>query len=159
MEKRGITNKTVTKKIIIIKMFNFRLSNVSWKTLLILKKTKQISCSSSLFIWKIQKSLSISRIGVCYDGFRIIKINHDFLYITIWRLSKCLILYWLCKNQPLYYAFEKGHLSIVQYLIAKGAILVQKTRKPRGYLQIVQFLSEAGDDIKAKNKNYNTPLY
>ena len=95
----------------------------------------------------LSKSITISYI---YQGAQ---------WSTIWRLSKCLILYWLCKNQPLYYAFEKGHLSIVQYLIAKGAILKQKTRKPRGYLQIVQFLSEAGDDIKAKNKNYNTPLY
>ena len=162
MEKRGITNKIVTKKDYYYKMFNFQLSNVSLKTLLILKKPKKSCCSSSLFIWKVQKLLSISRIGpsnreigAWYDVFRIIKINHDFLYTSeqksialfcIWKRSSsnCSISYW-----------KRGNIEAKDYEENTPLHIACS----RGHLQVVQCLSEARDDIKAKNRKQNTPLY
>ena len=88
---------------------------------------------------------------------------------TILRIIKYLTLYWwtLQKSTALFCIWKRSSSNCSITYCKRGNIETKdyKENTPfhvacsRGHLQIVQCFSEAGDDIKAKNKNQNTRLH
>ena len=69
---------------------------------------------------------------------------------------------------PLHWASRKGHMSVVKYLLGKGADIHVKNNHGNiplhctswyGHLPVVKFLVRKGADIHAQNKYGSTPLH